>query len=145
MTQTWLVEDLLHPSNEWSTEETMVQDGESLMVPGALRVVCSLAEKAPGDGKQIAFPRKGTRQIYLLFCREKNTRHKFNWLIKARRNDLNVNWQRVHKTNAGTCLDCVACVALSARCHIFKNVLYYWKTTCFTVAILYPGQRLMEH
>lgn len=80
-----------------------MRDGESRMVPGAPRTVCSLVEKAPGDGKKIAVPRRRTHQTHLLSLLEKkkNRRHKFNWLIKARRKDLAVNWLWAHKTNAG--------------------------------------------
>lgn len=79
-----------------------MQDGESRMVPGAPGTVCSLVEKTPGDGKKIAVQRRRTHQIHLLSLLEKNRRHKFNWLIKAQRKDLAVNWLRAHKTNAGT-------------------------------------------
>lgn len=97
-----------------------------------------MARKSPFRGG------KHTKSTSFLSLK-KNRRHKFNWLIKTRRKDLAVNWLGAHKTNAGTCLAWLACAALSARCHIIENVFYYCKTSCFTVAILCPGQRLMEH
>lgn len=87
--------------------------------------------KAPGDGKKIAF--RGWEHTkstsFLSLKKKKNRRHKFNWLIKARRKEVAVNWLGAHKTNAGTCLAWLARDALSVRCHIIENVFYYCKTS----------------
>lgn len=106
----------------------MVEDGESRMVPGAPGTVCSLGEKAPGDGKKIVVPRR-THQIPLLSLLEKKKTEDINLIGlsgAARRKDLTVNWLSAHKTNARTCLARLARAALSAQCHIIEM--------CFIIA-----------
>lgn len=139
--------DLLNPGNEWSTRDTMARGWwwEPYGSGGTRDSLLSCGKSARWwlENRR-SREREHTKSTSFLSLK-KNRRHKFNWLINARRRVLAVNWLGAHKTNAGTCLAWLARAALSARCHIIENVFYYCKTSCFTVAILCPGQRLMEH
>lgn len=64
-----------------------MRDGESRMVPGAPRTVCSLVEKAPGDGKKIAVPRRRTHQTHLLSLLEKKKTEDINLIGLSRRGE----------------------------------------------------------
>lgn len=77
----------------------MAQDGESRMVPGAPETVCSLVEKAPGDGKKNAVPRRRTHQILLLSLLEKIAH--INLIGLSRRDEktsLLIGWGRTKQT-----------------------------------------------
>lgn len=121
----------------------------SRMVLGAPRTVCCLVGgKAPGDGKKVAISKRRTHQIHLFSLLGKKNKQKTPRNIiglSRQQKDLAVNWLGAHKTNSGTYSAWLVRAALSARCHVIENVFNYCKTSCFTVAILLPAQRLVKH
>lgn len=88
------IKDFLNPGNEWSGGKQWRRMVRAVWLRGH-PAVCSLVEKAPGDGKQNLHSEHQNTPNPPPFSHWKKKRigrHKFNWLIKALRKELAVNW-----------------------------------------------------